>query len=161
MSNQQPNTASPAQPNQPTQPTQPPRQETPHQDGGPPPQQANNVWAQPSSSTGGGSNGQRAEQQPQDEQQSASVNGFNAAEVKAFLGRDAAVAASYKVVEGSAAGGGRGGGGAWGAKREFQLRVVKPVLDMHADRTEANHMANNQPFFVQLAKQIATMEGGG
>ena len=25
----------------------------------------------------------------------------------------------------------------------------------------AGHMANNQPFFPQLAKQIATLEGGG
>ncbi|KAK4547036.1 hypothetical protein LTR36_001257 [Oleoguttula mirabilis] len=129
-------TASPAQ----TQPTQAPRQDAPRQDGGRPQQQVNNVWTQRSSSAGGGSNGQRAEQQ--DEQSYTSINGFNAAEVKAFLSRDAAVPASYKVVEGSSAGAGRGGGGgAWGAK--------------------PNHMANNQPFFVQLAKQIATMEGGG
>lgn len=25
----------------------------------------------------------------------------------------------------------------------------------------ANHMANNQSFFIHLAKQIATLEGGG
>jgi hypothetical protein len=44
-----------------------------------------------------------------------SVNGFNAAEVKAFLGRDAGVAA-YKPAEG--AGSTRASGGAWGSKRK-------------------------------------------
>ncbi|KAK3075901.1 hypothetical protein LTR53_000330 [Teratosphaeriaceae sp. CCFEE 6253] len=66
------------------------------------------------------------------------VNGFNATEVSAALAREQG-AAVYKILE--APGGGRGNGAAWGAR--------------------PNHMANNQPFFVQLAKQIATLEGGG
>ena len=45
-----------------------------------------------------------------------SVNGFNAAEVRAFLGRDIGLAA-YKPAE--AAGSGRSSGGAWGSKREY------------------------------------------
>ena len=36
---------------------------------------------------------------------------------------------------------------------------LKSVIEANNDI--ANHMANNQPFFVQLAKQIATLEGGG
>ena len=53
------------------------------------------------------------------QQEDASVNGFNLAEVKAFLSRDAKGLTSYKVVDGPAAGNGRGGNGsgAWGAKR--------------------------------------------
>lgn len=66
-----------------------------------------------------------------------SANGFNAVEVKAVLGKEPGPVA-YKVNEPAGA---RGNGSAWGAK--------------------AGHMANNQPFFVQLAKQIATLEGGG
>ncbi|KAK5136221.1 hypothetical protein LTR08_003828 [Meristemomyces frigidus] len=135
-------TASPAQQNP---PVQAPRQDAPRQDGGRPQQQVSSVWTQQRSSSTSGSNGQRAEQvapqQQEGEQVPAAINGFNVAEVKAFLSREAAVSASYKVVDGPAVGGGRGGGGAWGAK--------------------PSHMANNQPFFVQLAKQIATMEGGG
>ncbi|KAI7597843.1 hypothetical protein KC346_g14505, partial [Hortaea werneckii] len=71
----------------------------------------------------------------------APVNGFNASEAKAFLSRDLKTApSSYKVTE--AGGAGRsGGGGAWGSK--------------------PNAMANGQPFFVQLAKSVATVEGGG
>jgi len=65
------------------------------------------------------------------------ANRFNAVEVKAALGREAGPAL-YKVNEPAGA---RGNGSAWGAK--------------------SSHMANNQPFFVQLAKQIATLEGGG
>lgn len=34
-------------------------------------------------------------------------------------------------------------------------------LDWWLTSDVANHMANNQPFFVQLAKQVATLEGGG
>lgn len=78
--------------------------------------------------------------QAQPDEQYAPINGFNSADVKAFLSRQAQGApAAYKPAE--AATGGRGSGGAWGSK--------------------PNHMANNQPFFVQLAKQVATLEGGG
>lgn len=66
------------------------------------------------------------------------MNGFNAAEVRAFLGRDGAAVSRYKPAEeGGAAG--RSDGGS----------------------SVSSNMANNQPFFVQLAKQIATIEGGG
>ena len=84
-----------------------------------------NAWASRSSSAGG-ANGPRAEQAapaPQQErlgegEQYTSVNGFNAAEVKAFLSKDAG-GASYKVLDGSSASSGRGSGGAaWGAKRK-------------------------------------------
>lgn len=67
-----------------------------------------------------------------------SMNGFNSAEVKAFLSRDAGVASTYKPTDvdtGSA----RSSGGAWGT----------------------SNVASNQSFFAQLAKQVATMEGGG
>ncbi|KAK4552209.1 hypothetical protein LTR86_010563 [Recurvomyces mirabilis] len=125
-------TASPSQQNQ-NQPSQQPRQDSGR------PQQANNVWAQRSSSTSG-SNGQATTSSAsatvvQDEAY-VPANGFNAAEVKAALGKEAGPAV-YKVHEPA-----RGSGGsAWGAK--------------------SSHMANNQPFFTQLAKQIATLEGGG
>ncbi|KAK0273683.1 hypothetical protein LTR35_012120 [Friedmanniomyces endolithicus] len=66
------------------------------------------------------------------------ANGFNAAAIRAALAREPAPAA-YKIAE--VTGAGNGGGGAWGPK--------------------PNHMANNQPFFVQLAKQVATLEGRG
>ncbi|KAK3723015.1 hypothetical protein LTR37_002161 [Vermiconidia calcicola] len=98
-------TASPSQQN----PSQPPRQE-----GGRAQQQTGNVWAQRSSSAGG-SNGQtRANVTSQDEADQ-SVNGFNAADVKAFLARDIGSVTAYKPAE--AAGGGRSSN-AWGSKRE-------------------------------------------
>ncbi|KAI7286925.1 hypothetical protein KC345_g913 [Hortaea werneckii] len=132
-----------ASPAQQTNPTQPPRQE------GGRPQQVQNVWAQRSSSAGGasgsnaGSNGATPalQQESKGAETHASVNGFNASEVKAFLSRDVKTAPStYKVTEGGGAGR-SGGGGAWGSK--------------------PNAMANGQPFFVQLAKSVATIEGGG
>lgn len=66
------------------------------------------------------------------------MNGFNGAEVKAFLNRQPAPPV-YKPQD--AAGNSRASGGAWGAK--------------------TNHMANGQPFFAQLSKQIATFQEGG
>ncbi|KAF2172051.1 hypothetical protein M409DRAFT_17293 [Zasmidium cellare ATCC 36951] len=108
----------------------------------------------PSSAPGGNVWTQRAAaaaqqtQQPQAPSSSSSINGpdeqhtplngFNSAEVKGFLGREAAPAV-YKLQEGQ--GGQRNSGSAWGSK--------------------ANHMANGQPFFLQLAKQVAAFEGGG
>ena len=72
------------------------------------------MWAERSSSAGG-SNGQvRIAAASQDEFEQ-SVNGFNAAEVKAFLGRDIGLA-PYKPAE--VAGNARASGGAWGSKRE-------------------------------------------
>lgn len=77
----------------------------------------------------------------QDEQHTP-VNGFNVKEVEEFLSRarnsgELVAGGAYKPTAGD---GGRTTG-PWGVK--------------------ANHMANNQPFFVQLAKQIAALEGGG
>ena len=49
------------------------------------------------------------------------MNGFNAGEVKAFLGKvggGAGTTGTYKVVDAAGSAGGRSGGGAWGAKRE-------------------------------------------
>ncbi|KAK4508286.1 hypothetical protein PRZ48_002024 [Zasmidium cellare] len=118
--------ASPA----PQNPSQPPKQ----------PSAPSNVWtqraaaAQQQQSTSSNVNGPGALQ----EETHTPLNGFNAAEVKGFLGRESAPVV-YKVQEGQ--GGQRGSGGAWGSK--------------------ANHMANGQPFFLQLAKQVATFEGGG
>jgi len=71
---------------------------------------------------------------------SQSWNGFNAAEVRSFLSRDVDAVEAYKVVglvEDPVV---RGGGGA--ASRDDSL-------------------ANGQSFFLQLAKQVATAEGGG
>ncbi|KAK3675378.1 hypothetical protein LTR78_004888 [Recurvomyces mirabilis] len=127
-------TASPSQQNQnQNQPSQQPRQDSGR------PQQANSVWTQRSSSTSG-SNGQAttgsASAAVVQDEAYVPANGFNAVEVKAALGREAGPAV-YKVNETA-----RGNGNsAWGAK--------------------SSHMANNQPFFTQLAKQIATLEGGG
>ncbi|KAK5146903.1 hypothetical protein LTR32_001581 [Rachicladosporium monterosium] len=88
-------------------------------------------------SNGGQSKGEQQQQNVQDDQH-IPANGFNASEVRAALAREPAPAA-YKIAE--VTGAANSGGGAWGPK--------------------PNHMANNQPFFVQLAKQIATLEGGG
>ncbi|KAK0354916.1 hypothetical protein LTR91_011790 [Friedmanniomyces endolithicus] len=111
--------------------------QSPRQDGGRQQQQQQ----QSNSGTGGSNGGQsKGEQQLPDMQNDRHVpaNGFNASEVRAALAREPAPA-SYKPAE--VTGAGDSGGGAWGPK--------------------PNHMANNQPFFVQLAKQIASLEGGG
>ncbi|WPG97819.1 Hypothetical protein R9X50_00060000 [Acrodontium crateriforme] len=114
------NTSSPSAQN----PSQPPKQQ---------PAPVPNVWAQRSSNAAASSNGQPRVDSARQEPSTA----FNAAEVKAFLGREVPQT-SYKPTE---APGATRNSGAWGAK--------------------VNTMANGQPFFVQLAKQIATMEGGG
>ncbi|GAB7354386.1 hypothetical protein MBLNU459_g4886t1 [Dothideomycetes sp. NU459] len=62
-----------------------------------------------------------------------SVNGFNAAEAKDFLARGASQA-TYTVADTAAS----KTGGAWGAK--------------------SNTMANGQPFFVQLTKQVSALQ---
>ncbi|KAJ9630760.1 hypothetical protein H2203_001284 [Taxawa tesnikishii (nom. ined.)] len=64
-----------------------------------------------------------------------SLNGFNADEVRDFLKRGGRGQA-YKPAES----GQTKAGGAWGSK--------------------ANHMANGQPFFVQLSKQVAALQAG-
>ncbi|OQO12699.1 hypothetical protein B0A48_02162 [Cryoendolithus antarcticus] len=125
-----------ASPNQQGNPTQPPRTN---------PQQANNAWTQrPSESRDRGassSNGRpesSAVNAQQEERSHVAANGFNTTDVKAFLnGGSKTFPAAYKVDEN----GGNGRGAAWGSK--------------------PNHMASGQPFMVQLAKQIATLEGGG
>ncbi|KAK0888579.1 hypothetical protein LTR02_016188 [Friedmanniomyces endolithicus] len=112
--------------------------QSPRQDGG---RQQQQQQQQSNSGTGGSNGGQsKGEQQLPDMQNDRHVpaNGFNASEVRAALAREPAPA-SYKPAE--VTGAGDSGGGAWGPK--------------------PNHMANNQPFFVQLAKQIASLEGGG
>lgn len=78
-------------------PSQPPKQDT--KQSGP-----SNAWAQRNA---GDRNG------PQEEAH-VPLNGFNAAEIKAFLGREAAPT-PYKPQE---VGGARAGGGAWGQKRK-------------------------------------------
>ncbi|KAK5171821.1 uncharacterized protein LTR77_003457 [Saxophila tyrrhenica] len=107
----------------------------PMPDGGRTLQPASNVWTQRSSSAGG-SNGQMGGDAGL--QNDTGAGSFNAAEMKAFLAKDLGSTAVYKPAE--AAGGARTGS-AWGSK---------PGV-----------MANGQPFFTQLAKQIATLEGGG
>jgi hypothetical protein len=147
------NRSSTASPNQ-QNPTQPPRPQ-PGQAAPPP----NNVWTQRNSGTGP-SNGQPAPLRVGDASRAdsdQSVNGFNAAHVKTFLGRDAGLAA-YKPEE--EPGSSRASGGAWGAKRERYSNDRKSTVTL-TNIIIANHMANNQPFFTQLAKQIATLEGGG
>ncbi|TKA43787.1 hypothetical protein B0A54_05546 [Friedmanniomyces endolithicus] len=111
--------------------------QSPRQDGG---RQQQQQQQQSNSGTGGSNGPSKGEQQQAAMQDDRHVpaNGFNASEVRAALAREPAPAA-YKPAEVS--GSESGGGGAWGPK--------------------PNHMANNQPFFVQLAKQIATLEGGG
>lgn len=98
-------TASPNQQN----PSQPPRQEPART------QPANNVWTQRNSGTGS-SNGQPRTGETSQGNAEQSVNGFNAAQVKAFLSRDAGVE-PYKPADGSTSA--RASGGAWGAKREY------------------------------------------
>ncbi|KAK5113638.1 hypothetical protein LTR62_003265 [Meristemomyces frigidus] len=118
-------TASPSQQNQ---PSQPPRQ----QEGGRP-QQPNNVWTQRSNNTSG-SNGQvRNEGSPVTRQEDAHVpaHGFNAAEVRAVLSKQAGGMTTYKIKDDQ---GPEGSGG---------------------------NMGNGQPFLPQLAKQIATLQEGG
>jgi hypothetical protein len=75
---------------------------------------AHNVWAQ--RSTGAvGSNGQMKTDASQSD--SGSVNGFNAAELKAYLSRDVGSVAVYKPAE--AAGSGKSGG-AWGQSQKCE-----------------------------------------
>ena len=109
------------------------------------------------SNSASGSNGQARVETVMQEETEQSVNGFNTAEVKVFLGREVGLA-PYKP--GEAGGGSRSSGGAWGSKREYTLRHCSCCFS-RLTRNTANHMANNQPFFAQLAKQIATLEGGG
>lgn len=99
----------------PSQQTPPPSQTSagPRQDSGRPQQQTNNVWNTQRSSSAGGSNGQAKT----DDEVYQPVNGFNAAEVKAFLARDVGVS-SYKPADVANAAGARSSGGAWGSKRE-------------------------------------------
>nr|POF15536.1 hypothetical protein CFP56_48731 [Quercus suber] len=84
------------------------------------------------------SNGQPKGASPmEDSLRHTPVNNFNNEEIKAFLSRQP-TGMVYKVYE--APGAGKGvGGTAWGAK--------------------AGNTASNQPFFGQLAKQIAMLEG--
>ncbi|KAK6436784.1 hypothetical protein LTR95_007023 [Oleoguttula sp. CCFEE 5521] len=125
-----------ASPSQQGNPTQPPRAN---------PQQANNAWAQRSSesrdrgvSSGNGRPESNAMNAPQEERSHVAVNGFNTADVRTFLsGGLKLLPTVYKVEEA----GGNGRSTAWGSK--------------------ASHMASGQPFMVQLAKQVATLEGGG
>ena len=148
------NNASPSQPGTPQPPSRP---DTSRSQQAP----ANNAWAQKPSITST-SNGQvnidavTATSQPGDEGYQ-SVNGFNATEVKAFLSRDAsALPDIYKPTENT----GGGSRSAWGSKRQL-LSVRYSYGTEIANESAANQAANNQPFFVQLAKQIATLEGGG
>lgn len=67
-----------------------------------------------------------------------SVNGFNASELKDFLSRDVGAVAAYKLPDVPGA----------------PVRTNSRIGSM-------SNMANNQPFFAQLAKQVATVEGGG
>nr|POE77761.1 hypothetical protein CFP56_09404 [Quercus suber] len=157
------NRSSNASPAPPTTSAQLPRQAQP----------VNSVWAQRSmaaTNNAGGStstagvsstsNGQPKGPAPavsEDGQQHSPVNGFNAAEVKMFLGRHPA-GMVYKVPDVPGAGKGAGGA-AWGVKGKANLgrmddaKQLTPVL--------AGNTASNQPFFGQLAKQIAMLEGGG
>ena len=65
---------------------------------------------------------------------SQSLNGFNAGEVRSFLSRDVDAVEAYKVVG----------------------LVGDPVAASGDDS-----LASGQSFFSQLAKQVATAEGGG
>ena len=90
------NRSSAGSPSQQTAPTQPPKSQ----------QSMNNAWT----SNAASSNGAAVAQQESVHQP---VNGFNSAEVKAFLGREGAVPA-YKPAQ--AMEGNRSSGGAWGSK---------------------------------------------
>lgn len=78
--------------------------------------------------------------------------------MKAFLGRDAGVQV-YKPDEVTS--NARASGGAWGSKRESIDSAKAFNMMTVANFRPASHTAANQPFFSQLAKQIATLEGGG
>ena len=99
---------------------------------------ANNVWTQRSVMVGG-SNGQAQTENTRHREGFQPANGFNATEVKDFLGKDVGSVAVYKPSEVSSA-------------SEKSSSAVEAA---------SGNMANNQPFFVQLAKQVATIEGGG
>lgn len=105
----------------------------PRQDAGPP---VNNVWTQRSSMISA-SNGQT--RGDDSAESSRSLNGFNGTEVKEFLARDAGSVIAYKPAE---------------------MAGVTATNDSGAWMAASN-MANGQPFFAQLAKQVATAEGGG
>ncbi|CAK3882679.1 Hypothetical predicted protein [Lecanosticta acicola] len=140
-------TASPSQPNAPSQPPpsskpQEPKQQAP----APAPAPSGNVWAQRSAqqsaaaASSAGSNGPPPPPALPLLQEEPSVNGFNSAEVRAFLSREPAPPAAYKPQDGPGSNS-RASGGVWGAK--------------------TNHMASGQPFFVQLSKQVAAFQEGG
>jgi len=110
-----------------------------------------NVWAQRATQSRESSNGRSdgaapPQQQQQQRQQSpatvspATTTGFNAAEVKAFLARDAqdAEGATYKVQEtagGKGNGGGGGGGGAKGGNKSEYRAHAKTQENRVANRT--------------------------
>ena len=71
---------------------------------------------------------------------SQSLHGFNAAEVRSFLSRDVDAVEAYKVVGLVDDPVVRGGGGA---------------------ASGDDSLAGGQSFFLHLAKQVATAEGGG
>lgn len=69
-----------------------------------------------------------------------SFNGFNAAEVSSFLSRDVDTVEAYKVVG----------------------LVDDPVVRGGGGAASGNdNLASGQSFFLQLAKQVATADGGG
>lgn len=105
-------TQSPAQQ---TAPTQPPRQDGPRGQHSTP--QPSNVWTQRSSIPNTSNGSAKVDASLSTEESYQPVNGFNTTEVKAFLGRDIGVTASYKFPE--AADASARSGSAWGPKREY------------------------------------------
>jgi hypothetical protein len=137
-----------------------------------PSQPPGNFWAQRANQSRDSSNGRSDSAVPQQQQQSPATAGFNAAEVKAFLARDAAgvSSATYKLQEAGGKGSGGAGGGAKGANKcEFfsagaqrQCKKENGVANcVFCSGGVDAQTASNQPFFALLAKQIATLEGGG
>ena len=118
-------------------------------------QSVNSAWTQRSSSASG-SNGQTRTEPAASDGPTQSVNGFNAGEIKAFLSRDMASVETYRpavpVSEQRA----------WAPKRESISCCTSHARGVGGlTFNEANATANNQPFLPQLAKQVATLEGGG
>ena len=83
------------------------------------------------------------------------LNGFNAAAVEKFLVQG--VDAKTQVYKPTAGGEAAKGGNPWGAKRTFSQYLFPSPLDL-ALTFAAGSMANNKDFWLELRKQVTTLQ---
>ncbi|KXG50288.1 uncharacterized protein PGRI_062550 [Penicillium griseofulvum] len=94
------------------------------------------------------------------QEQHVPVRGFNAAEVKNILKpgpNETQFATPYKAHPKDGA---TQRSTAWGAKGKIPIRT-QPSLEQTVTISTAHHMANGRDFFLELRKQIATLQRNG